>query len=79
MKRRTAKTLASLIGLALVILTMVLHDNFPVMFMVVLVGLSILGILSRFLRCPYCGGYGWKRAVITEYCPHCGEYLDDDL
>lgn len=80
MKRRTAKMLSTLVVLALVILTMVFHDQYPVQLIILLVGLSILSILSQFLCCPYCGvRYGWKRSVITEYCPNCGEYLDDDL
>lgn len=32
--------------------------------------------LSKFCRCPHCGGAFDFRGKLPDYCPHCGEKLE---
>lgn len=77
MSRRIAKILNTINLIAMIVLMLVFINQREVMFLCALAGLIIAGVLRFFLRCPHCGALPWKGSMLHEYCPHCGEPLDD--
>jgi len=77
MKRSTAKLLMVLNWAAAIILALFNRGNDGSVFLIVLAAAIIWSILSWFLRCPACGRLSGKAMLWAEYCPYCGEMLDD--
>lgn len=79
MHRSTAKILSIL----LIVLTFFavaiasLADNKDACIWIILVSVGIDLILTRYLRCPYCGRGQGRNWLWAQYCPYCGENLDD--
>ncbi len=79
MKRSTAKILSVInYVLMLIVITVaaILFENKAIIYGIGTVFLVIALILGHFLRCPSCGRHH-KNWLLTEYCPYCGEPLDD--
>lgn len=78
MRRSTAKVLMLLNLAAMVVLIIAFHKVEGASFLIALVCLVIAAILSHWLRCPSCGRGQGRNWLLAEYCPFCGEYLDDN-
>lgn len=81
MKRSTAKLLLILLniltivgGIAIVAIT---KTNKVAILLFLVVMLVISWIPSSFLRCRHCGHGQGKEWLFVEYCPYCGEKLED--
>ena len=77
MSRSTAKILQFVNIIGMVILMLVFHNSQAVMYGVVIIACIISIWLSSCLRCPHCGAWPRKGHLWDEYCPRCGEHLED--
>lgn len=77
MKRSTAKVLLILNYVIMIALMLLNAGESGMMFLIGLVGVLIALVLSYFLRCPSCGRGQGRGKLFAQYCPYCGEPLDD--
>lgn len=77
MKRTTAKWLMVIDSLVLLFVALLFRDDKAVVFLAGLALLVVFMILRTYLRCPNCGRGPGRDWLFTEFCPYCGEPLDD--
>ncbi len=44
---------------------------------ILILGIPIIVVCCHFLRCPSCGTHLGRSSLWAQYCPRCGEPLDD--
>ena len=77
MERSTAKLLTVLTWIAMIVATLFSEGRPNALLIIAAVGIVILLILSRWLRCPKCKRNQGRDWFHMEYCPYCGTHLDD--
>lgn len=77
MSRDLAKLLQCVNIVAMVILMLVFLDNAIMKYISALVCIGIGIWLNYCLRCPHCGAWPSRGSLSDEYCPRCGNHLDD--
>ena len=79
MRRSTARLLSVICAVAAVILCCLFipSGNKAAMAVVLLIYLPIGIYLNYCQRCRHCGAWPRKGSFFHEYCPSCGEPLDD--
>lgn len=77
MNRKTAKLLMVIDGLVFIFAALAFQDDSTLVFLIGLALLVVFMILRTFLRCPSCGRGPGRDWLFTEFCPYCGEPLDD--
>ena len=79
MKRSTARILSivSAVVVVLICLAFIPSGNKLVTTGVFIIYLPFAIYLNYCQRCPHCGAWPRKGSFFDEYCPRCGEPLDD--
>ncbi len=80
MRRSIAKLLSLLCTVVFLILGFVfaIQGDKAMISLVALGYLVVISILGYFLRCPSCGRHPGRSVWLAEYCPYCGEPLEDE-
>lgn len=78
MRRSTAKILQVVNLIGMFILMLLFHESGEgSMILIALVAIGISIWLSYCLRCPHCGAWPRKGSFFDQYCPRCGNSLDE--
>jgi len=77
MKRSTAKILQLVNLVGMLVLMLLFRGSEGGMTLIALIAIGISVWLTSCLRCPHCGAWPRKGSLLDEYCPRCGEYLED--
>ena len=77
MKRSAAKALSVLTWVIALVLALFNSGDDASVFLIVLAAAIVWCILGLFLRCPACGRLPGRSWLWAQYCPYCGEPLDD--
>ena len=79
MDRSLAKLILLIGTVVMLVLALVFSINqMPVASVVLaVVWIVFYCVLARFLRCPKCGRMPGRDGLFAQYCPRCGEPLED--
>ena len=77
MSRTILKALYIVDLIAMFILFCVFRTNLVALYTVAGVAIALGLFLSYKLRCPHCGAWPRKGSLFHEYCPKCGQPLDE--
>ena len=77
MSRTMLKALYIVDLIAMFILFCVFRTNLVALYTVAGVAIALGLFLSYKLRCPHCGAWPRKGSLFHEYCPKCGQPLDE--
>ena len=75
---RSAAKILSFAGLIPVFIAALLTESAAgLSILLILIGIGIVLVGQYNLRCPHCGAWPRKGHFFDQYCPRCGEPLDD--
>ena len=77
MNRSSVKALYIVDLIAMIILFYVFRTSLVAIYIVAGVAIALGLFLSYKLRCPHCGAWPRKGSLFHEYCPKCGQPLDE--
>lgn len=79
MTRTVAKWLSVLDAVIVIIGTLICEarGNHGASVLIILAGAVASVVFTWFLRCPHCGAWPRRGSFFHEFCPYCGEMLDD--
>jgi len=79
MNRGLAKLLSIISIVVLLILTFFFatSQNLGAMYTSMAIWFVVYLVLMYFQRCPHCGAWPRRGSFFDNYCPRCGNYLDE--
>ena len=80
MRRSTAKLLSVICSIAVILICCLFipSGNEAAITIIFILYIPILILLNYYQRCPHCGRWPRKGDFWHEYCPRCGQPLDDE-